>query len=213
MEHEGYEEGLKDDCCEEARPEFSVGEVRPSDGATLGNALRADEPCIAGTNNANRIEDTVIKQMDFGYLVKAGCQTLCIETKEKLVMLLTAFLNDAQKVRTAHYQGKLDSIFIDETIKDWKANEYADKPVIHVAVVGKTKADIDNYMQHNVFQTVTKKEYYYITEDPEHIFYCHAITKAEHLNGLLPNRVIETHQARENKEFSEIIKTCNSLIQ
>ena len=98
-----------DECCEE--------EIRPNDGTitinNIGNPGITASPMNEmgepdGRNpGGNRINDLVIKQMDLGYLVKVGCQTLCLETKERLIQLFTAYVNDPKKTIDKYYKDEL----------------------------------------------------------------------------------------------------------
>ena len=215
------EKCCNDECCERdeptatENPEHRLGPglfyAPDYQGQTLTFNNASGE---LGVNHSNRIHDTVIKEMDYGYLVKAGCQTLCISKKEHLLMLFEAYLNDPSKVWEAHAKGKLEDVLTDKTVEKFKKNEESQlKPTLVVAVVGKSKTDVDNYMTHNVFQVVKKKGNFYETEDRENIYRCYAIAEPKHLCSLVLDNVIETHQARENKHFAEIIEMCNTQIR
>ena len=52
-----------------------------------------------------KIKDVVIKQMDHGFLVKIGCQTLCIESPKTLLKALKKYLKDPDGVEQLHNQG------------------------------------------------------------------------------------------------------------
>lgn len=54
----------------------------------------------------SKMKDIVIKQMDYGYLVKIGCQTLCIETEKKLRKALKKYMKDPDGVEQLHMQGE-----------------------------------------------------------------------------------------------------------
>lgn len=69
------------------------------------SAVYIDRPAITptGTWNASNVGDDIvltprrsiiIDQKDFGYLVTVGCQHLAIETPEKLIKNLKAYLDD-----------------------------------------------------------------------------------------------------------------------
>ena len=98
----------KEDCCDE--------EIRPNDGTITYNNNLGGAGISLGTPNLgpvhisggnNRINDLVIKQMDLGYLVKVGCQTLCLETKERLIQLFTDYVNDPAKTMDKFYKNEL----------------------------------------------------------------------------------------------------------
>ena len=121
----------KDECCPEEATERDE-EIRPNDGTITYNNLgeaglsigRPDcRPGLTiedgtgdlGVNRGGyRINDLVIKQMDLGYLVKVGCQTLCLETKERLIQLFTAYVNDPKKTIDKYYKDEL----LNEETKD-----------------------------------------------------------------------------------------------
>ena len=134
-------------CCDEERDE----EIRPDNGLTLGNAApgalryatdyRGDRPTAINEcdeepvrDGGNRIQDLVIKQADLGYLVKVGCQTLCIETKERLIELFTAYVKNPDTTMNRHYAKTLLS---------------DDKNVVHIGVVGSSLDDIREFLQHS----------------------------------------------------------------
>lgn len=48
-----------------------------------------------------------IEPQSVGYLVRVGCQTFAIESKERLIEKLTAYLIDPQGTINKHNQGKL----------------------------------------------------------------------------------------------------------
>jgi len=53
-----------------------------------------------------KIEDIVIKQMDYGYLVKIGCQTIVVETPKKLIKAFKKYLKDPAGVEELFMQGE-----------------------------------------------------------------------------------------------------------
>lgn len=59
-----------------------------------------------GYDGPNKINDLVIKEMDLGYLVKIGCQTLCLETKETLIKLFTAYVNNPGETMDKYYKDR-----------------------------------------------------------------------------------------------------------
>lgn len=48
-----------------------------------------------------------IQPIDFGYIVRVGCQTVAVETKEKLISKLTEYINDPVAAEKDYYNGKL----------------------------------------------------------------------------------------------------------
>jgi len=83
---------------EEVREE-SVTELRPAtdllsdrdDGPTC-----CDEECAvpAGIPDGGRMHNVSIHPLDYGWNVKIGCQNFAVETVEKLIKNLEAYLND-----------------------------------------------------------------------------------------------------------------------
>ncbi len=82
------------------------------EGKTCNDECRDEEITMANLeevrpdNRTNKINDLVIKQMDLGYLVKVGCQTLCLGTKETLIKLFTAYINDPEKTMDKYYKDR-----------------------------------------------------------------------------------------------------------
>jgi hypothetical protein len=200
-----------DDCCEE--------EIRPTQlGGTLLSGLsnarpmtecdeeieateRGPEPDGINVGNRpsgnNRINDLVIKQMDLGYLVKVGCQTLCIESKERLTKLFTAYVNNPEKTMDKYYR--------DELLNDGKT-------VITIGIIGSSHEDVNNYVQYSSFlpyQTFHKKNNKYVGEINGEIYELISITIPAHCTALKFNKFVETHSARDNKQFGKIIELCN----
>jgi len=218
-----------DECCERDEPltqaeadgrnmatQYDHGDVpcdRPEQGFPIPNEgrvlIREEEPC-AGTNNPQRMNDVVVKQMDYGYLVKVGCQTLCIEKPEHLTQLFAAYIKDPQKVMDLHYKKKLDDIYVDAAVEKMKNGSLTkDKHKVQFAVVGKTLKDVNDYLLMMLGGAFYKKDSVFIVETKEADLHYHAVTTVNHLVGREFNRVIETHAARENKDFGLIMKTYN----
>lgn len=53
-----------------------------------------------------KIEDILIREMNYGYLVKIGCQTIVVETPKKLVKALKKYLKDPAGVEELFMQGE-----------------------------------------------------------------------------------------------------------
>lgn len=47
-----------------------------------------------------------IEQLDFGYIVKVGCQTFAVENISKVITYLDAYLNDPQGIEQQWYANK-----------------------------------------------------------------------------------------------------------
>lgn len=48
-----------------------------------------------------------IESKNRGYLVRIGCQTFCFSTKEELIPLLTAYINNPNEIEKQWYEGTL----------------------------------------------------------------------------------------------------------
>jgi hypothetical protein len=83
-------------CISEALPEPPCQDRSNYDGCA---------PTIdTGRNKARKI---LIEELDYGYLVKVGCQTVVIEKSEKLIKILTQYLTDPQATENLYHTGKL----------------------------------------------------------------------------------------------------------
>ena len=87
-------EETRDECCEE-RP--SLGHNLPGAAQIGGSVLsRDDGDCCEAAVPAARMHKISIHPLDFGWNVKIGCQDFAVETSEKLIKNLEAYLNDPQ---------------------------------------------------------------------------------------------------------------------
>jgi len=77
--------------------------------------LRAQQPCRDEAcrpeqpqeiNQKPKIREMSIKQLDLGYVVRVGCQEFAIETSEKLLVALGAYMKDPQGTEKAWLDGK-----------------------------------------------------------------------------------------------------------
>lgn len=191
-----------DECCERDEPQLGgvAGEALTYAPDYQGSTISFNDASgQLGVNHSNRIHDMVIKEMDLGYLVKVGCQTLCLETKERLIDLFTAYLNNPQLTMDRYYKDKFQK---------------TPEP-IRIAVVGYSQEDIDNHIKHNLLPVkgFTKKAYVYRGEINGEAYELYAVSKETHLCGIMLDKVIETHRARENKNFGKIIENCNAIIK
>jgi len=206
-----------DECCEKRDEDIRPSEGPPtnSDEPTLrndvlGNGLQHIEGCQEFRPDAgpgltigtpNRINDLVIKQMDLGYLVKVGCQTLCLESKERLIKLFTAYVNDPKKTMDKYY-------------KDQILNN--DKTKIHIGVIGSGLDDVNYYLDHSAILPIndfTKRGNRFEGEVNGDNYVLIPLTKPEHCKGWMFNKIIETFQARENKQFGQITELCNTALK
>ena len=63
--------------------------------------------CETETPRGNKIYDVIIKELDLGYIVKVGCQSFAIESKSKLLTLLTEYLSDPKATEKKWNEGVL----------------------------------------------------------------------------------------------------------
>ena len=166
-----------------------------------------DEPM---PHNPGRMHDLVIKQMDYGFLVKVGCQTLCIESKTNLIALFTEYVKDPQRVMNLYNEQKLVDLYIEHRINEVEKRKARKevRPQVNIGVVGASLDDVKKYLADIVplavrGATALRK---YMLETQDHIIYYHAITTVDHTRGMAFDRVVETHRARDNKDFPVIME-------
>ena len=82
-------------CAKESRPEPC--DIERSYG----------EVCAPDTPDRNRARPICIEELDYGYLVKVGCQTVVIEKTEKLIKVLSQYLTDPQATEKLYHMRKL----------------------------------------------------------------------------------------------------------
>ena len=54
-----------------------------------------------------RIRSITIRQLDRGYIVEVGCQTLAITNKTELITLFVEYVNNPAATEQKHLEGKL----------------------------------------------------------------------------------------------------------
>lgn len=54
----------------------------------------------------NRMRDISITQLDRGYVVRVGCQSLAIESKEVLLEKLISYINNPDEAETRYNKGE-----------------------------------------------------------------------------------------------------------
>lgn len=170
--------------------------------------------------SSTKIDDVVIKEMDYGYLVKAGCQTLCVETKKNVITLFSEYVNNPNRVRSLHRDNNLHRLY-EEADADLEENlkrriveiqEHDKKEVINILVIGKSLDDVRDYLRDIVPVAVKTRNGVrkYMVETQEFIMYYYAISTVDHIRGMGFNKVVETHRARENKDFHRIMEGLDS---
>ena len=107
----------RDDCC---KSDSEEGCCQASDNLTLAGNINLFSSGATLTYNTTstglyyindqkpkiKMKDIIIKEMDYGYLVKIGCQTLCIESDKKLLKALKKYMKDPEGVEELHAQGE-----------------------------------------------------------------------------------------------------------
>lgn len=53
---------------------------------------------------SDTIRNISIEPLDSGYIVRVGCQSIAVETKEKLLFNLTSYINDPAAYETLYYK-------------------------------------------------------------------------------------------------------------
>lgn len=54
----------------------------------------------------NKMKEINIKEVDSGFIVRVGCQTMAIESAENLVKRLSEYILDPSKVEDEYYSNK-----------------------------------------------------------------------------------------------------------
>ena len=113
-EREVVNESIDYNHAEEARPEAITGRGYPA-GETAEDtdiAIEAAEPAaepegygdVIGTpSNFGSTRDVKITPLSSGFLVKVGCQSVAVETNERLVDMLGKYVNDPQGFESKWY--------------------------------------------------------------------------------------------------------------
>lgn len=58
-------------------------------------------------NTQQRINEISISEVDRGYIVRAGCKTFAISSKEELIEKLIGYINNPKDTERKYYEGKL----------------------------------------------------------------------------------------------------------
>jgi hypothetical protein len=75
--------------------------------------IQSDIPILGSNTEAQTTSGRLVGRQititpqDYGYLVNVGCQTVCIETKEKLIEKLIAYINNPSETEQKYLAGKL----------------------------------------------------------------------------------------------------------
>ncbi len=230
LKEECCKEESTDDCCDKKPDESTNGlqyasdyqsegiltsrdesTIRPhsSGGISLGGAVCLNEmpdegPRPDGINYGNRIKEISINELDMGYVMQIGCQKAAIEDSERLIELLTLYINNPQRTETRWLAGQL------------KRNRKPDEVVI--GVVAKSLDDFKMHIEHQVLTPKyvkrsmrTGKEFFAEFDDVVFRYVC--LAKPDDCRSIMFDKIQETHRARENKKFPEIIEICNTALK
>jgi len=87
------------------------------------------------------------------------------------------------------------------------------KPIINIAVVGKNKRDVKDYLKQWLHPAAKRNKLfttYVEVESRDYVMRYHIITRPRNIRGLKPDRVVETYLSRDNPEFHDIIDEFNA---
>lgn len=174
----------------------STKESRPSSIINL-NGLSLDN-CNQQVMN-NKINDIIIKQLDLGYFVKVGSQTLAISSKEELINFFIEYINEPiitnKKIINCRYHNRRPKIkkvgVIASSLKDfilWREPFFENEIGNGTQKKFKTKAEGRDTLKF---------------DEIEHI----CILSSNNCRGIRFDTVIETPMARRNEKYNEILDT------
>ena len=146
------------------------------------------------------ISDIVVKEVDFGYIVKVGCQTLAISTKEDLIKMFTEYVNDPSTVtrrwNNGHYHGKIE----------------AEPRTKYIGVIVQSIADFSNWEMETLKGSEGKRRNgsrmitINIARDDKYDYYKYiGMSQQEHTIGYSLDELIETPKAKENKNYEQLV--------
>jgi hypothetical protein len=139
-----------------------------------------------------------------GYIMQIGCQKAAIEDSDRIIELLSLYFKNPQRTETRWLAGQL------------KRDREPDEVVI--GVVAKSLDDFKIHMEHNVLTPKyvkrsmrTGKEFSAEFDDVVFRYIC--LAKPCDCKGLMFDKIQETFQARDNKDFGKIIVICNTALR
>ena len=151
----------------------------------------------------SKISDIVIKEIDYGYIVKIGCQTLAIESQTKLTRWLTEYIQDPQKITKRWNQGYY---------------HFAKSEDIHIGVISYDKDDFVKWADHFPHKSKSRdnvKQFtIHLIDDKEecvNVIY-HGVSSIKDCKGYSLHRILETSHARNNKDFEVILETIQATL-
>lgn len=150
-----------------------------------------------------KISDIIIKEIDYGYIVKIGCQTLAIESQIKLTKWLTEYIANP-----------------DAVTKKWNAGYYHFRKVqeCNIGVIARDKKDFEEWCKQfpdGMLGIDTEKNIRInvVNDFQEHtriVYYC--ISTINRCKGLELDRIVETNCARENRDFEVIVENSQECL-
>ena len=156
-------------------------------------------------NKKNHIHDIVIKQLDFGYVVKVGCQDMGISSAEELIKMFSDYVKQPLEIE-----------------KQWVGGIYGDKPEkprkpnsFNIGIVAKNKQDFKNYSNqfpHKISRNAKRFSLKILDSNDEMnvlTYYC--LSTIDDCRGIYLDKMIETNQARQNSGFEHIL-TLNTFL-
>lgn len=80
--------------------------LRNDDGCCQQPMTNVTEPCCENEVVVqSKVRPISIEQLDYGYIVRVGCQNFAFETKHKLIDKLTEYLEDPKLVEKQWFSG------------------------------------------------------------------------------------------------------------
>lgn len=68
---------------------------------------REPQPMLNAEISKPRMREVTISSLDHGFVVRVGCQTVAIQTKEDLIAKLVQYITDPAATEEKYYRGEL----------------------------------------------------------------------------------------------------------
>lgn len=197
---------MEDDkkCCGNDRPQRDDSE---SLNTVISRNPSSREFDVSSDTDAKvKIKDIVLKQLDYGYLVKVGCVTLAIETREKLNLWMQDYICDPETVTM-----KWNEDYYNNT------NTYLQE--ITVGVIARSLEDfmIWSDMFPKLWKTKSALSRFTVTlvdnQDRRKAITYHCLSTITACKGMTLDKIVETNKARENKDFEAIVETSRPCLR
>jgi hypothetical protein len=92
---------------EEREDQMSDDREERSESLASSTIRGSERLAMACAKDPDKIRGITIKQLDLGYVVKVGCKSFAIETKEKLLDALEAYLTKPDEIENLYNKGKI----------------------------------------------------------------------------------------------------------